>query len=336
MTSRAADTTAMFREAEEAPARVAAQLAETAQRVTDVAAELRQFQPRAVLTCARGSSDHAATYARYLIDTNLGLGTSSASPSVSSVYGVRQDLTQCLFLVISQSGKSPDLLTAAAAAKSSGAMVVALVNVEDSPLAALADHVIPLKAGEERSVAATKSYICALAALLHLVARWTNDPDLLKSLALLPAELEAARTLDWQAMVECLTQAQNLFVLGRGLGLAIAQEAALKFKETCGLHAEAFSSAEVRHGPMALLQQNLPVLIFAQEDETRAGTEALAAELAAGGTSVLLAGGEAKGATILPGRPAPAAIAPLLQAQSFYRAAAALAGARGLDRESGV
>jgi glutamine---fructose-6-phosphate transaminase (isomerizing) len=331
MSSISADATAMFREAEEAPARVAAQLEQTARHVTEVAEALRQFQPRAVLTCARGSSDHAATYARYLIDTNLGLVTSSASPSVSSVYGARQDLAQCLFLVISQSGKSPDLLSAAAAAKSSGAMVVALVNAEDSPLAAMADHVIPLKAGAEKSVAATKSYICALAALLHLVARWTNDPDLLKSLALLPARLETARAQDWQAMVELLTPARNLFVLGRGLGLAIAQEAALKFKETCGLHAEAFSSAEVRHGPMALLRQNLPVLIFAQDDETRAGTQALAAELAAGGISVLLVGGAAQGATVLPGEPAPAAIAPMLQAQSFYRAAARLAVARGFD-----
>ena len=331
MTSSSADATAMFREADEAPARVAAQLDATAQQVAKVAAALRQFQPRAVLTCARGSSDHAATYARYLIDTNLGLVTSSASPSVSSVYGARQDLAGCLFLVISQSGKSPDLLTAAAAAKLSGARVVALVNAEDSPLAAMADHVIPLKAGEEKSVAATKSYICALAALLHLVASWGENQDLLKALAALPAGLEEARAQDWGAMADLLAPAHNLFVLGRGVGLAIAQEAALKFKETCGLHAEAFSSAEVRHGPMALLRQNLPVLIFAQDDESRAGTEALAAELAAGGTSVLLAGGKAKGATILPGKSAPAAIAPLLQAQSFYGAAARLAVMRGFD-----
>ena len=329
MTSFAA--TAMFQEAGEAPVRVAAQLAQTAEQMADVAAALRRLRPRAVLTCARGSSDHAATYGRYLIDTNLGLVTSSASPSVSSVYGARQDLDQCLFLVISQSGRSPDLLTAAGAAKASGAMVVALVNAEDSPLAAMADHVIPLKAGEEKSVAATKSYICALAALLHLTARWSSDAALLKALESLPGELEAAKALDWQAMVTLLTPAKNLFVLGRGLGLAIAQEAALKFKETCGLHAEAFSSAEVRHGPMALLREGLPVLMFAQDDETRAGSEALAAELAGGGTKLLLAGGEAPGALILPGRAAPAAIAPLLQAQSFYRAAAALAVARGFD-----
>lgn len=323
--------TAMYREAAEAPDRVAVQLEQTSACVAEVAAALRKTPPRAVLTCARGSSDHAATYARYLIDTNLGLVTSSASPSISSVYGARQDLDGCLFLVISQSGKSPDLLTAAAAAKSSGATVLALVNAEDSPLAGMAHHFIPLKAGQEHSVAATKSYICALAAVLHLVSRWSGDPALAKAVALLPGDLAAAWTLDWQAMIDLLTPAQNLFVLGRGLGLAVAQEAALKFKETCGLHAEAFSSAEVRHGPMALLRQGLPVLMFAQDDETRAGSEALAAELAAGGTNILLAGGEAKGATSLPGRPVPAVLAPLLQAQSFYRAAASLAVARGFD-----
>ena len=250
---------------------------------------------------------------------------------MSSVYGVRQDLDRCLFLVISQSGKSPDLLTAAATAKASGAMVVALVNVEDSPLVDLAHHVIPLKAGEEHSVAATKSYICTLSAALNLVAHWSGEPGLSKAAGMLPSALRTAREMDWQMMVEQLTPAQNMFVLGRGLGLGIAQEAALKFKETCGLHAEAFSSAEVRHGPMALLRQGLPVLMFTQDDETRAGSEALAAELALGGTKVLLAGGEAEHATILPGPAVPAAIAPLVQAQSFYLAVAALAVARGYD-----
>jgi glucosamine--fructose-6-phosphate aminotransferase (isomerizing) len=329
--SKTVQATAMYREAGEAPLRVASQLDETAERVAAIAAALRKTPPRAVLTCARGSSDHAATYARYLIDTSLGLLTSSASPSVSSVYGVRQDLDGCLFLVISQSGKSPDLLTAAAAAKASGAIVLALVNAEDSPLASMAHHVVPLTAGQEHSVAATKSYICALAAALHLVARWSGDPVLAQAIATLPGELASAWTLDWQAMVDLLTPAQNLFVLGRGLGLAVAQEAALKFKETCGLHAEAFSSAEVRHGPMALLRQGLPVLMFAQDDETRAGSEALAAELAAGGIKLLLSGAQAAGTMILPSQPAPAVIQPLLQAQSFYRAAVRLSVARGFD-----
>jgi glucosamine--fructose-6-phosphate aminotransferase (isomerizing) len=325
------NTPAMAREAKEAPERVQAQLDKDSQRLSGIAATLRAFHPRAVLTCARGSSDHAATYARYLIETRLGLLTSSASPSVSSVYGVRQELEGCLFLVISQSGRSPDLLAAAAAAKESGALVMAMVNVEDSPLAAAADHVIPLRAGPETSVAATKSYICALGASLHLVARWSENETLLAQYGNLPAQLRQAWQLDWRPMVELLTPAANLFVLGRGLGLAVAQEAALKFKETSGLHAEAFSGAEVRHGPMALMQRNLPALIFSQDDETRAGMEALARDLSQSGAKILLAGGDVPGITQLPTIAADAAVAPILFIQSFYRWAAELALARGFD-----
>ena len=326
-----ATATRMFQEAREASQRVQAQIDRDTRHVAQVAAALRDFKPRMVLTLARGSSDHAATFARYLIETSLGLVTSSASPSVSSVYGARQDLSQCLFLVISQSGRSPDLLTAAAAAKASGALVLALVNEEDSPLAAAADHVIPLRAGPELSVAATKSYICALAAIVHLVAHWSANSTLLTAFASLPAGLDASWQLDWRPMVEALRPAQSMFVLGRGLGLGIAQEAALKFKETCGLHAEAFSSAEVRHGPMALLEKKLPVLMFAQNDETRSGLEALAREWSAQGVNVLMAGCDVPGVTVLPVIAADAAIAPLLFAQSFYRWAATLSVARGYD-----
>jgi glucosamine--fructose-6-phosphate aminotransferase (isomerizing) len=326
-----ATATRMFQEARETPARVQVQIDRDTQHVARIAAALQAFKPRLVLTSARGSSDHAATFARYLIETQLGLVTSSASPSVSSVYGARQDLGQCLFLVISQSGRSPDLLTAAAAAKASGAMVLALVNAEDSPLAEVADHIIPLRAGPELSVAATKSYICGLAAIVHLVAHWSADPSLLGTFASLPAKLDASWQLDWQPMVDTLKPAQNLFVLGRGLGLGVAQEAALKFKETCGLHAEAFSSAEVRHGPMALLEKKLPVLMFAQDDETRPGLEALAQEWSAQGVNVLMAGRELPDVKTLPVIAADAAIAPLLFIQTFYRWAATLAVARGYD-----
>jgi glucosamine--fructose-6-phosphate aminotransferase (isomerizing) len=323
--------TRMYQEAREAPACVATQAAANDSLLTGIAAALRRFRPRLVLTSARGSSDNAATYARYLLETQLGLVTASASPSVTSVYGTRQDLSDCLFLVLSQSGKSPDLLAAAAAAKKSGAMVLGLVNAEDSPLAALADHVIPLRAGPELSVAATKSFICTLSALLRLTARWGGNAGLSRALDALPAQLDAAWQCDWQPMVDLLRPAQSLFVLGRGLGLAVAQEAALKFKETCGLHAEAFSSAEVKHGPMALLERKLPVLAFAQNDETRPGLESLAREWADGGVNVLLAGRPVAGVGYLPLPEAEAAVAPLLFAQAFYRWAAILSVARGYD-----
>jgi glucosamine--fructose-6-phosphate aminotransferase (isomerizing) len=250
---------------------------------------------------------------------------------VGSVYAAPQKLQDALYLVISQSGKSPDLLRNAQAAKEAGARVVALVNVEDSPLALLADTVVPLHAGSERSVAATKSYLASLAAILQLAACWKDEPPLHDALAALPEALRRAWQADWSALTDGLLPARNLFVLGRGLGLAAAQEAALKFKETCGLHAEAYSSAEVRHGPMALVGPGFPVLAFAQPDETETGTIALATEFRARGAQVWLAATHATGdANDLPlvASPHPAC-APLLTIQSFYRAINALAQRRG-------
>ncbi|TQU64947.1 SIS domain-containing protein, partial [Xanthomonas perforans] len=264
--------TLMFREAAQTADVVAAQFARNADTIAALAQSLRQTPPPFVVTCARGSSDHAATYAKYLFETQLGIVTASASPSVGSVYAAPLQLRGALYIVISQSGKSPDLLRNAEAAKAAGARVVALVNVEDSPLAQLAEVVIPLGAGPEKSVAATKSYLASLAAVLHLVAVWKNDPALLAALDALPQQLRSAWQADWSALTAGLVPAHNLFVLGRGLGLGAAQEAALKFKETCGLHAEAYSSAEVKHGPMALVGPGFPVLVFAQPDETGAGT----------------------------------------------------------------
>ncbi len=318
--------TLMFQEAAQSASVIADQFAHNHTVVKALAEELRANPPPFVVTCARGSSDHAATYGKYLFETQLGLVTASASPSVGSVYQAPLQLRGALYLVISQSGKSPDLLRNAEAAKAAGARVVALVNVEDSPLAQLADTVIPLRAGAERSVAATKSYLASLAAILQLGAYWKNDPALIAALDALPAALTEAWACDWSAVTDGLVDATNLFVLGRGPGLAAAQEAALKFKETCGLHAEGYSSAEVKHGPMALVGAGFPVLAFAQPDETGAGTRAVAEEFAARGAQVWLTG---EGGN-LPTATAPHPLcAPLLAVQSFYRAINALALRRG-------
>jgi glucosamine--fructose-6-phosphate aminotransferase (isomerizing) len=321
----------MDQEAAEAPAVVARQLRENAALVREIGARLRLRAPRAVVTCARGSSDHAATYAKYLIETRARVLTASAAPSISSVYGIEQDLRDCLFLAISQSGKSPDLLASVAAAKRTGATVIALCNVPDAPLCRAADFAIPLWAGPELSVAATKSYIASLAALAHLTAEWTADPSLLAASRALPAALEAASRLDWRAALPILGPAAHLYVIGRGLGLCVAQEAALKAKETCGLHAEAYSGAEVRHGPFALLGAGFPALILAQDDATRPGLEVLAAELAARGVAVLMAGAHAAGVIELPTLPGPAVVAPIVLAVSVYRLLAMLAVERGHD-----
>ena len=323
--------TIMFAEAAEAAAAVARQLAANRKAVTAIAARLRARPPHTAMTLARGSSDHAATFAKYLIETRLGIPTLSAAPSVASLYGTRARTEEMLCLAISQSGKSPDLLAGARGAKDGGATVLALVNEPDSPLAAIADGLLPLHAGPEHSVAATKSFICTLAALTALVAAWSEDEALGQALAGAPARLNEAWKADWSALVDGLTEARGLYVVGRGLGLGVAQEAALKLKETCGLHAEAFSAAEVRHGPMALVGPDFPLLVFRQSDETEASVDELVRDVARHGAPVFVAGAAPAGAVALPALSDHPAIEPMLQVQSFYRATAALAVARGFD-----
>ena len=321
----------MYLEAAEAPQLVGAQLTHNASLLRELGEKLRREPPRAVVTCARGSSDHAATYAKYLIESHTHVLTSSAAPSVSSIYEAQADLEGVLFIAISQSGMSPDLLTATRNAREGGAMTVALCNSPQSPLMGIVDVAIPLHAGPETSVAATKSYIASLSCIAQLLANWTEDRKLLGALPKLPELLSRAWKCDWTAAVETLRGAINLFVVARGYGLGIAQEAALKLKETCGLHAEAFSSAEVKHGPMALVRSGFPVLMFTQRDDTRAGIEELASEFASRGARVLLSGAQASGAVSLPAVEANPVIEPLLAIQSFYGMANALALARGLD-----
>jgi glucosamine--fructose-6-phosphate aminotransferase (isomerizing) len=326
-----AEVTLMFREAASSGAVLRAQFQRNDATLLALGETLRRLGPRALVTCARGSSDHAATFAKYLVETRTGVLVSSSAPSVSSIYLARQDLRGCVFLVISQSGRSPDLLASAQQARTAGATVVALVNSEDSPLAGIAQHTIPLCAGEEKSVAATKSFIASLAAVVHLVGAWSNDTALLDALRAAPGLLEQAWALDWSAALPVLLPASSLYVIGRGLGLGIAQEAALKCKETCGLHGEGFSSAEVLHGPAALLGPRFPALVLAQRDDTHEGVAALAAELAAREVPVLAAGAPGRGVIELPTLAAHPAIQPLLLVQSFYRLAATLSVARGHD-----
>jgi glucosamine--fructose-6-phosphate aminotransferase (isomerizing) len=322
----------MFAEAAEAPAVVAGQLARNAPMVAALAASLRARPPRAVVTIARGSSDNAATYARYLLETRLGILTASAPPSVNSVYGAALDMADTLVLVISQSGRSPDLLAAAAAASRGGARVVALVNDEASPLAELAELTIPLAAGPERSVAATKSFLAALSAVAQLVACWSGDEELAAGLDALPGTLESAWALDWSAALPVLTRADHLYVVGRGAGLAAAQEAALKLKETCGLHAEAFSAAEIRHGPMALVGSGFPVLVFVPSDESRSGVEEIVAALRARDATVLAVGGA--GRDRLKMVECHKLLLPLAQIQALYRMVDRLAALRGYDADA--
>ncbi len=323
----------MLRETEEAPAAVARLIAENAGICRDLVQRLRAAPPRFAVTCARGSSDSAAMFAKYLLEIRLGLVTASVGPSVRSIYGGRPQVADSLFLAISQSGRSPDLIKLTQAAREGGALTVALVNDAASPLAESCEVVLPLHAGPEKSVAATKSYIAALAALLQLLAVWSDDADLARAVERLPDDLADALRRDWRPAVPALAETRSLYVVGRGAGYAAAQEAALKLKETCGLHAEAMSAAEIMHGPLTLAGADFPVVLFSQRDEALESLSALAASLVARGVTVLAAGPvQADGAMRLPAADGLHPFAqPIALVQSFYPLAEALARARGRD-----
>src|SRR5262249_11523607 len=198
-----------------------------------------------------------------------------------------------------------DIVEAARGAKSSGALTVCIVNQVASPLAAACDIVLPMAAGPELSVAATKSFIASLAALLRLTARWTKDAAMQAAVARLPERLAAAARLDWTGALDVLATAASLITIGRGPTLAIAREAALKLKENCNLHAEAFSGAEFVHGPVALVERNYPILMFMPTDAAAPGMRELAVTLQGKGAAVFATG------DATPGRlPAPAADQP--------------------------
>ncbi len=332
-TDKSTSPTHMLTEAREGPAAVERLLRNNAAQCQDLAARLKATPPRFIVTCARGSSDNAATFGKYVAEIRLGMVTASVGPSVRSVYGVAPQMKDALFLAISQSGRSPDLLRLSEAAKESGAITVALVNDTTAPLADICDVVLPLHAGVEQSVAATKSYIAALAAVLQLLVHWSGDATLMAALDRLPEQLAQAADLDWSAALPLLTRVPNLYTAGRGVGFGIAQEAALKFKETAGFHAEAMSAAELIHGPMALAGADFPLFIFSQPDESAAGMRDVIDRFTARQVPVIAAGPvTGEGTIALPHVAGMNAVtAPIALVQSYYVLADAVARGRGRD-----
>lgn len=321
--------TQMFCEARAASQAVARQLPVCEEVLSDLTHSIAADRPTFYLTCARGSSDHAATFFRYLVETKLGVITSSFHPSVNSVYGQSPPIGNGIGVVISQSGQSPDIVSFAQRYRDKGNRIIAIVNDEKSPLAQTADFVLPLCAGTEVSVAATKSFIASLFAVVRFVARHPESGITREQLQGVPELLDRAWDADWRSLVEGIHRASGLFVIGRGPGFAVAAEAALKLKETSAIHAEAFSAAEIRHGPMTLLAHDFPLLVFRQDDEGASSVDAFARFAVAQGCKVFVVGKAIAGAVELPCVPAPAIIQPLVQIQSFYRAANDIALARG-------
>ncbi|HWU65234.1 MAG TPA: SIS domain-containing protein [Ensifer sp.] len=329
--------THMRQEINEIPNAVARLLEGSRATLADAGAALKTADPAFVATIARGSSDHASLFLKYATELVASCAVASLGPSLASIYGTRLRLEHAAVFAISQSGRSPDIVSMLEAARQGGALTLTLTNATGSPLWDAADIRIDIAAGPELAVAATKSYVSSAVAGLSVLAHWAEDQQLLTALDALPGHLQRALTLEWDGMTPVLESARSLYVLGRGPTLAVASEAALKFKETSDIHAEAYSSAEVMHGPVALVSPGFPVLVLAARDAAEHSVVDAADKLAAKGAQVFVTSELAQRAHRLPfvdtGHPLTDALALIVP---FYGFAEALSRRRGFNPDQPV
>jgi glucosamine--fructose-6-phosphate aminotransferase (isomerizing) len=254
----------MAAEIAEQPSALQRLLDRGADAIADIAEQVRAFNPRTVMFAARGTSDHAALYGSYLAQIKVGVAAGLSSPSTTTVYGARPDLAGVLFVAVSQSGGSPDLVESVRVAGECGALTVAVTNAPDSPLAQAAALHVDVHAGAEHAVAATKSYTCELLALYLLLVgvSGTLDRSRLSGLA---AAAQATLDLGQAADVAGRTFrfADRIVVTARGYSYPTAREAALKLMETSYLSAHPFSGADLLHGPLAMVDARVPVIAIA-------------------------------------------------------------------------
>ena len=282
--------TAMAREIREIPTTAERLLAER-DSIIAVANRIRQADPRVVVISGRGSSANAGTLLRYLFEARAGLLVSTSAPSVMTTYGQSIDMRNAVFIVISQSGRSPDLVMGAQSARKNGALTIAIVNDLTSPLALACELPLPMGAGLERSVAATKSVVLSMVTSVQLVASLTSDDELNEKIKRLPQRFSDALACDWSLWSSSLAAARAAFVVGRGFGLGPAREIGLKVTEAMRIPTLSYSAAEVMHGPLACASAEIPFLVLRQNDGSSAMVDALIAELRVRKLNVFSAGG---------------------------------------------
>lgn len=329
------EATLMHREIREIPEAVQRLLDRSGDAVRTAADAARDLDPAVIVTVARGSSDHACTYLKYAAELMLGLPVASVGPSVASIYGAELKLPGAICIAVSQSGQSPDIVDLTGRARAGGAMTLAVTNDAASPLAGVADRVIDIQAGPERSVAATKTFVTSAVAGLALLAEWARDAGLQRAIAALPDHLARACDVDWGAFIGLMTTGESLFTIARGPGFAMSGEAALKFKETCQIHAENYSSAEVMHGPVSIVEEGFPVLAFAAADAAERTVCEIADAMAGKGAAVFATSSLVRKAARLPVvRTDHWLTDPLALIVSFYAAVEQIAVARGINPDA--
>lgn len=327
--------TQMRREVLEIPQAVARLLDNQEGAVRVAADALRDRDPSFLVSVARGSSDHVATYLKYASELLSGTPIASVGPSIASVYHRKLKLAGSACVSVSQSGQSPDIVEMARMARQQGALSIAITNDRASPLAQVSDHTLYLEAGPELSVAATKTFVNSAVAGIWLLAEWVQDVELLAAIHALPGHLEQAVQQDWSPVIKATSAHNSLFCLGRGPSYAISNEAALKFKETCQLHAESYSSAEVLHGPVSIVDAGFPVLALCAADAAEIALAGVADQIAEKGAAVFATTSRVEKATALPTvRTGHALTDPIALIASFYAMVEQVAGSRGINPDA--
>ncbi len=324
---------AMISEIHEQPAVLTGLLAEHATAIGEVATALRRRKPTVVVFVARGTSHNAAIYGQYLVETLLRIPASTAMPSVTTLYGRAPDWSAGAIIAISQSGRSMDVAEVVAEARRQGALTVALTNDPASPLAQGSAHVLPLAAGEEKSVAATKTFTSSLAVLATLVTGWGQHRDLARILPRLPGAVSEvlAQEATIKALAKRHAKREPWVVTTRGYMLGVADEAALKLKETCYAAADSLSAAEMLHGPIAALDKRSTVMVLLPPGRSRVGLIDLRVQLRGRSVPTLtFAFGDDPGdVAINSGLPEP--LAPIAAASAVHLFAYHLSVARGIN-----
>jgi glucosamine--fructose-6-phosphate aminotransferase (isomerizing) len=280
----------MWDEIMEQPAALGGCLECNASVLQQVVARLKAQRIDRVVIAARGTSDHAGVYGKYALEMLVGTPVALAASSIYTIYNRTLKLDNALVIGISQSGRAEDVLEVLHGANESGALTVAITNYPDSPVAREARFHLCCEAGVERSVAATKTFITQIFLLALLSAEWAGDEALLKDLRAIP--LRMAQTFDIAGeigeKVERYRFMQECFVLARGVNYAVALEAALKIQETTFVRAKAFASSDFQHGPIAMIDSDIPVIVYAPDGPSLPNMSAMADRLASSGIELVV------------------------------------------------
>ena len=328
-------------EIREQPEAIARLLDAESARARELARAIRRREPCFVYIAARGTSDHAAAYAQYLLGATIGLPVALATPSLYTIAHRPPRLGNALVIGISQSGHSPDIVEVVAEGRRQGALTLTITNNPDSPLAAAADTTLPIHAGEERAVAATKTYTAQLAALALLAAALNGDQTLWRELQELPGHVARALEVEPEvaARVERYRYMDHCVLIGRGYNYPTALEIALKLKELTYVIAESYSSADFLHGPIAIIDSGFPAILVAPGGAVYGDLLSLARELRARGAELVVFSEEqgvcemARTALRLPAG-VPEWLSPMVAAVPGQLFAAALTRAKGYDLDA--